>query len=329
MFMDYRNDKKEIISFINTLSFSPEKNISICLNRFTKSMAEQFLDNRAKYIKDEIVHDIELHNAFCILSNICNVKSQKCLTCPVNKYCNSYINRCRNSIKSDSLMMIDLFCGAGGLSLGFTQEGFITALANDNQECCVDTYAHNHPETSRDKIILGDVKYVADNIEKLIDVKTVDIIVGGPPCQGFSMANRQRLIDDPRNQLYKNYVDTVKKVHPKFFVMENVKGMLSVAEQVKEDFRNIGYSVECHVLNAKDFGVPQSRERLIYIGNRLNIDNEMIFQQIIELSSKIRAHVLGDALFGLRSLEASRIKNATDSSATPAATMFFAIWRAA
>ena len=209
--------------------------------------------------------------------------------------------------------MIDLFCGAGGLSLGFTQEGFVTSLANDIQECCVDTYAHNHPETPRNKIILGDVKDVADNIENLVDVSSVDIVVGGPPCQGFSMANRQRLIDDPRNQLYKNYVEIVRKVQPKFFVMENVKGMLSVAEQVKEDFRNIGYSVECHILNAKDFGVPQNRERLIYIGNRLGIDNESIFNEIFTLSKTIPNHVLGDAIFGLRSLKASRMKNSTES----------------
>ena len=310
--MDYGKDIKEIISFINTLPLPPKANNTICLERFTKPITESFLDNRAKIIKAEIAHNTDLNNAFCILNNICNAKKQKCLICPAKKYCNTYIKHCRRSIKPNSLKMIDLFCGAGGLSLGFTQEGFITALANDNQECCVDTYAHNHPETPRDKIILGDVKDVADHIEKLVDIQSVDIIVGGPPCQGFSMANRQRLIDDPRNHLYKNYVDIVKKVHPKFFIMENVKGMLSVAEQVKEDFRNIGYSVECHILNAKDFGVPQSRERLIYIGNRLDIDNEMIFQQITNLSSNIPNYVLGDALFGLRPLEASRFKNATE-----------------
>ena len=95
--------------------------------------------------------------------------------------------------------------------------------------------------------------------------------------------------------------------------MENVKGMLSVAEQVKEDFRNIGYSVECHVLNAKDYGVPQNRERLIYIGNCIGIDNEEIFSEIFALSESIPEHNLGDALFALRELKASRIKNATEA----------------
>ena len=94
--------------------------------------------------------------------------------------------------------------------------------------------------------------------------------------------------------------------------MENVKGMLSVAEQVKEDFRNIGYSVECHILNAKEFGVPQNRERLIYIGNCIGVDNEQIFQEIFALSECITEHNLGDALYALRELEASRVKNATE-----------------
>lgn len=312
--MNFSADKKEISSFIN-LYFENKvsEDSSVALERFTETTNEEFLDNRANFIKNEIQIDSYFSDCFIKLAGICNSKKQDCKICPVKKYCNSYINRCRKSVNADSLKMIDLFCGAGGLSLGFTQEGFVTSLANDIQECCVDTYAHNHPETPRNKIILGDVKDVADNIENLVDVASVDIVVGGPPCQGFSMANRQRLIDDPRNHLYKNYVEIVRKVQPKFFVMENVKGMLSVAEQVKEDFRNIGYSVECHILNAKDFGVPQNRERLIYIGNRLGIDNESIFEEIFSLSEKIPNHVLGDALFGLKPLEASRIKMATDS----------------
>lgn len=312
--MNFSADKKEISSFIN-LFFENKvsEDCSVALQRFTETTNEEFLDNRANFIKNEIQIDSSFYDCFTKLAGICNSKKQDCKNCPVKKYCNSYINLCRKSVNADSLKMIDLFCGAGGLSLGFTQEGFVTSLANDIQECCVDTYAHNHPETSRNKIILGDVKDVADNIENLVDVSSVDIVVGGPPCQGFSMANRQRLIDDPRNHLYKNYVEIVRKVQPKFFVMENVKGMLSVAEQVKDDFRNIGYSVECHILNAKDFGVPQNRERLIYIGNRLGIDNESIFNEIFSLSEKIPNHVLGDALFGLKTLEASRVKMATDS----------------
>lgn len=311
--MEYKNDKGEFIAFIEAgLGREKDDSIEVCLARVTKDVDEEFLRARGELYQEDIQSDDELKEVFRRLALICNETEQQCANCPVSKYCNTYIENARKSVNESSLKMIDLFCGAGGLSLGFTQEGFITSLANDIQDCCVDTYAHNHPETPRDHIVLGDIKDVVKNLDELLAGRSVDIVVGGPPCQGFSMANRQRLIDDPRNYLYKSYVEVVKKVRPKFFVMENVKGMLSVAEQVKEDFRNIGYSVECHVLNAKDFGVPQNRERLIYIGNCIGIDNEQIFREIFELSESIPEHNLGDALFALRELEASRTKNSTE-----------------
>lgn len=312
--MEYKNDKSEFIAFAESgLGGKKSTSIDVCLERVTKVIDEEFLEARAKQYREDVQSDNELKAALEKIAVICNEKKQNCVKCPVCKYCNTYIENARKNVSNRSLKMIDLFCGAGGLSLGFSQEGFITSLANDIQDCCVDTYAHNHPETPRDHIVLGDIKDVVENLEKLLDGRSVDIVVGGPPCQGFSMANRQRLIDDPRNYLYKSYVEVVKKVRPKFFVMENVKGMLSVAEQVKEDFRNIGYSVECHVLNAKDYGVPQNRERLIYIGNCIGIDNEEIFSEIFALSESIPEHNLGDALFALRELKASRIKNATET----------------
>lgn len=312
--MEYKNDKSEFIAFVEAgLDNDKGASMNICLERVTKDIDEEFLAARAKQYRTDVQSDNKLKAALEKLAVICNEKEQNCAKCPVCKYCNTYIENARKNVSDRSLKMIDLFCGAGGLSLGFSQEGFITSLANDIQDCCVDTYAHNHPETPRDHIVLGDIKDVVKNLEKLLDGRSVDIVVGGPPCQGFSMANRQRLIDDPRNYLYKSYVEVVKKVRPKFFVMENVKGMLSVAEQVKDDFRNIGYSVECHVLNAKDYGVPQNRERLIYIGNCIGIDNEEIFSEIFELSESIPEHNLGDALFALRELKASRIKNATEA----------------
>lgn len=311
--MKYKNDKSEFIAFVKAgLNDSKSSNIGMCFKRVTDSMKEDFLNERGNFYKTEIKIDNDFKDAFERLAVICNEKEQNCFKCPVCKYCNTYIGNVRKNVSENSLKMIDLFCGAGGLSLGFSQEGFITSLANDIQECCVDTYAHNHPETPRDHIVLGDIKDVVKNLDKLLSGRKVDVVVGGPPCQGFSMANRQRLIDDPRNYLYKNYVEVVQRVHPQFFVMENVKGMLSVSEQVKEDFRNIGYTVECRVLNAKNFGVPQNRERLIYIGNRIGVDNEQIFGEISELSESIPEYTLGDALFALRELKASRIKNSTE-----------------
>ena len=193
------NDIKEIRDFINAFDYDDnvDANPEICMEKMTESTGEGFLDQRAKCIKNEYEGNREFAEAIGKASALCVV--DECCACPVCKYCNSYINNARNSVNEDSLKMIDLFCGAGGLSLGFTQEGFITSLANDIEECCVDTYAHNHPETPRDHIVLGDIQKIVDNIPELMKYENTDVVVGGPPCQGFSMANRQRIIDDPRN----------------------------------------------------------------------------------------------------------------------------------
>lgn len=148
----------------------------------------------------------------------------------------------------------------------------------------------------------------------------VDVIAGGPPCQGFSMANRQRIIEDPRNVLYKYYVDTVKHLKPKFFIMENVKGMKAVANQVVEDVNDnvpVGYDISFEVFNARKLGVPQNHERLIYIGIRqdisnlngikaIDIINAIVANETVELGLK-------EAIDSLAPVEASRIKNSTGS----------------
>lgn len=308
--MNYQNDIDEIIAFIDGAMPPNSGNYTTSAARMTANINESFLTGRAEAIKQQLKTNENLKIALGRLDEKC--QKEECGTCPVCKYCNTYIKDAREKADRNALQMVDLFCGAGGLSLGFTQEGFVTTLANDIEACCVDTYSHNHPETPRDHIVLGDIRNVVDHLEELLKDKRVDIVVGGPPCQGFSMANRQRLIDDQRNHLYKNYVEVVKRVQPTFFVMENVKGMLSVADQVKEDFRAIGYTVECRILNAKDFGVPQNRERLIYIGNRVGADNNKILDEIDDSAREIPEHVLRDALYGLRTLQASRIRNSTE-----------------
>lgn len=312
--INFQTDIEEIIAFIQCGSTAKSKtaNYEKCLRSFTKKTNESFLDERAVAIEEAILTSKELQSAFEMLASFCpGCCTDKCEDCVVKKYCNAFINNERKT-HDQTLKMVDLFCGAGGLSLGFVQEGFYAALANDIEPCCVDTYAHNHPETPRDHIILGDIRDVVADLGNLTAGEDIDIVVGGPPCQGFSMANRQRLIDDPRNYLYKNYIEVVRRLQPKFFVMENVKGMLGVSNQVKEDFEKIGYSVECCVFNAKDFGVPQNRERLIYIGNRLGIDNALIIEEIHQVANQSQKFVLRDALFGLRPLQASRKRNATE-----------------
>ncbi|OQB53186.1 MAG: Modification methylase HaeIII [Firmicutes bacterium ADurb.Bin146] len=312
--INYKNDINEIIAFIecSAQSCGLGTGYDKSLDAITKHTGEEYLDCRAEQLRESVKTNEHLGKALRKLDSICSGRyEKKCESCAIKKYCNTYISYVRQN-HPQNLTMVDLFCGAGGLSLGFVQEGFYAALANDIEECCVDTYAHNHPETPRDHIILGDIRNVVADLENLMADEDVDIVVGGPPCQGFSMANRQRLIDDPRNYLYKNYIEVVKKLRPKFFVMENVKGMFGVAGQVKEDFQKIGYTVECKVFNAKDFGVPQNRERLIYIGNRLGIDNLKIIEEIENSAQKAKKYVLKDAIYGLRSLKALRTRNSTE-----------------
>lgn len=240
----------------------------------------------------------------------------------INKFMNKYRKKRLIEYINDrkSPTIVDFFCGSGGLSLGFHREGYKILLANDIEEVCTCTYSFNHEEVPNDRIIHGDIKEIVNDLENLVD-ESVDVVMGGPPCQGFSMANRQRMIDDPRNELYRYFVKAVEKLKPKFLIMENVKGMLSVADQVKEDFHNldnVDYDVEYHLFNAKNFSVPQNRERLIYVGIRsdiklkFNINASSIIKEIDDESKLMPKFVLEDALYGLRELKALCIKNATE-----------------
>lgn len=308
--INYSADISEVIAILNS-TFEIDNteiiNDKTAISKMTVKTENDFLDGRASAFEKSLDEE----KLLSLLSEF-YCKKNSCKNCPVSKYCNTNILQKINNYDHEAPVLIDLFCGAGGLSLGFTQEGFITSLANDIEPCCVDTYAHNHPETPRENIVLGDINDVIANIKSLSRFSDVDVIVGGPPCQGFSMANRQRIIDDPRNRLYKSYVKVVDIIKPKFFVMENVKGMLTVAKQVIEDFKSIGYSVSCRIFNACNFGVPQNRERLIFVGNRLGIDNDSIIDRIFESGNNIPSFVLSDALYGLRPLKASRNRNSTE-----------------
>lgn len=159
-----------------------------------------------------------------------------------------------------------LFCGAGGLDLGFEQAGFRTIWANDfDKDAC-----KTHQNWSKAKVVCRDISKI-----DVSEIPDSDIILGGFPCQGFSLSG-PRKIDDSRNVLYKHYVRIVKAKQPKIFVGENVKGLLTMAdgqifEAIKEDFSNCGYDVYPQLVNAKDFGVPQDRERVIIVGFRKDL----------------------------------------------------------
>lgn len=227
------------------------------------------------------------------------------------------------SAKKHELTLIDFFCGAGGLSLGFIQEGFNVKLASDIEPVCIQTYKYNHPELPSSKLIQEDIREFINDVDDYID-EDIDIIVGGPPCQGFSTANQQRIIDDPRNELYKYFLMMVETIAPKFVVMENVKGMLKVADQVVEDYgaikikqgnKTLSYNVDYEVLKSNEFSVAQNRQRLIYIAVRsdicetLNLEPSDIFKKIHENNENKPTYVLNDALKDIKPLEAPRIKN--------------------
>lgn len=208
---------------------------------------------------------------------------------------------------------IDTFAGCGGLSLGMENAGFNPVFVNEIEPKFLETYYFNRK--------LPIEKYFCDDIKKLVDeyelyknnFNNIDLLIGGPPCQGFSMANRQPIIDDPRNKLYKYYLELLHLVQPKFFVMENVKGMMNKADEIKNNFlKKVGnnYSIEIILLNAKDFNIPQNRERVFVIGSRLeNIEASQIVLDI-KKQKVSTSYVLKDALEGLPILMPKRIKNA-------------------
>ena len=171
------------------------------------------------------------------------------------------------------MRVVSLFSGAGGLDLGFKMAGHEIIWANDLYEDAVETYKHN----------LGD-HIVCEDISKIgaEEIPECDIIIGGFPCQGFSVANTKRHEADERNALYKQLIRVIDAKKPKFFLAENVKGLTNLAkgtvfQMILSDFSSLGYKVSYRVLNAADYGVPQARQRVIIIGVRNDIDFEYFF----------------------------------------------------
>lgn len=174
---------------------------------------------------------------------------------------------------------IDLFCGAGGFSKGFQMAGFQIKFGIDIWNDAVVTYQKNFPEA---KAINKDIQALdGRDILSISEIESVDVIIGGPPCQGFSVSGK-RMVDDERNSLYKSYVRIVSQLKPKIFVMENVPGLVNlfdgqVGREVIEDFSSIGYNVEKKILSADNYGVPQQRKRVFFVGLNKSIFGEQKF----------------------------------------------------
>lgn len=164
--------------------------------------------------------------------------------------------------------VIDLFAGVGGMSRGFEDQGFEVVLANEYDSSIAAAYEINHKET---KMIVGDI--TAINLDETFGMYKgkVDVVIGGPPCQGFSQKGQRKTIHDERNFLFKYYVKVVNLVRPRYFVMENVPNLLTAEKgyfrkEIEELFNSMGYQLTMGILNASDYGVPQNRRRAVIIG---------------------------------------------------------------
>ena len=186
------------------------------------------------------------------------------------------------------MKVIDLFSGVGGFSQGFINEGYEIMLANEIDSSIAYSYKMNHPQTL---MINKDIKEFTVNTEKYIrgelekqsieycyeDFNNIDLIIGGPPCQGFSMAGarirkKNEFIDDPRNYLFKYYYQTLLKFTPQAFVFENVPGLLSIEngnllDEIVSIFKDIGYKVSVNLIDSSNYGVPQKRKRVFIVGH--------------------------------------------------------------
>lgn len=224
---------------------------------------------------------------------------------------------------------IDLFSGAGGLSLGFEMAGFKPQVGVEFNHECVQTYKKNHPNTT---IIEKDIRLVeTDSITKILEdsnFQQVDVITGGPPCEGFSLAGK-RDVNDPRNKLFNEYIRFVEDLRPYVAVMENVSGILNmksdknekVGDLIKRSFNSIGYKVDHKVLLATDYGVPQHRKRVFFIATRLDTiirfpkpTHFKITENQAQLKGDLKPYVnVNDAICDLPPLKPGEEKNQYES----------------
>ena len=186
------------------------------------------------------------------------------------------------------MKVISLFSGAGGLDLGFESAGFDIVWANEYDKSIWATYELNHKKTELDKRSIRDI----DPHELLIRFGAIDGIIGGPPCQSWSLAGSMRGILDERGQLVLEYLRFIENIRPKFFVFENVPGLISSTHfgefsNLLNEFRSLGYSVEYSLLDASDFNTPQIRKRVFIVGINLDLGTTFEFNSIPKATTKI------------------------------------------
>ena len=197
-----------------------------------------------------------------------------------------------NKRKNKKLEVLDLFCGAGGLSYGFKLAGFSIVGGVEWDKAAMETHSTNFKSKFE---FCGDIKEISD--ETIIkNLKGVDVIIGGPPCQGFSSANRhEKEKDDPRNKLFFEYLRFIRILHPKVFVIENVKEILTkdngfAKNRIIEITEELGYSVNVEVLNASEYGVPQVRRRAIFVGIASDLGCKFDFNNLTKVSKPVTVY---------------------------------------
>lgn len=201
------------------------------------------------------------------------------------------------------LNCIDLFCGCGGLSKGFLDAGFNVLVGVDNNQPALDTFKVNHDGGIPLNADLSKQE-TFDKIKELAGSNNIDVIIAGPPCQGFSLSG-PRNFDDERNKLYLAVIEMVKQYKPLGFIIENVPGMATLYDgQIKDEilrrFKTMGYNIECKILCAADYGVPQTRRRLVFMGIRKDIGVPHFPEPILQPENYITCK---DAISDLPSLE--------------------------
>ncbi|WP_075680667.1 DNA cytosine methyltransferase [Roseburia sp. 831b] len=207
---------------------------------------------------------------------------------------------------------IDLFCGAGGLSAGFDKAGMENVFAVEFNPDFAKTYERNFPSH---KLLVDDIKNISnEDIKKLVGNKDIDVIIGGPPCQGFSIAGNigRTFVDDDRNRLFKEFVRFVNTIKPKVFLMENVAAMAThlkgkTIKEIVGAFENCGYCIKWDVLNTVNYEIAQERRRIVIVGVRKDLNSEFEYPQKSDKILTIK-DVIGD-LPRLSSGESSEIPN--------------------
>lgn len=213
------------------------------------------------------------------------------------------------SIKKEKInkyTVLDLFCGAGGLSYGFKLAGFSIEGGVEWDSSAMETHKNNFKSKFE---FCGDIKDISNSIieEQLMGI---DVIIGGPPCQGFSSANRQeKEKDDPRNKLFFEYLRFVEIIRPKVFVIENVKEILTkdngyAKNRILEITQELGYNVVVKVLNAADYGVPQIRRRAIFVGIRSDLNCTFDFDALKKIKRQVTVYdAIGDICYPEREIK--------------------------